>query len=216
MNDVVLKIHTDDDKTSKDKEEETTEVKLVDLGDKEKTEWVRSREFLKQQIRNYVQILVMDEVAGDLTKAILDTPAGRFEGGIKQGGRAKFVGAVWDSRVMGESSARPSIRMPPLQIAEVNRQLEASVHAMIGHRQHRQRRTSRLPTMLRCFTPSTSTSVCRAGATWAPNTSGSSRQQGRQPQRPAASTSSWTPSASKSASNGCGALHPIAPTTQCG
>ena len=124
MNVVVMRIHTDNDKTSKDKKEEATEVKLVDLCDEDQAEWARSREYLNQQIRNYVHILVMDDVAGDLTKAILDTPAGRFEGGIKQGGRAKFVGVVWDSRVMGESSARPSIRMPPLQIAEVNRHLE--------------------------------------------------------------------------------------------
>jgi hypothetical protein len=124
MNVVVMRIHTDNDKTSKDTKEEATEVKLVDLCDEDQAEWARSREYLNQQIRNYVHILVMDDVAGDLTKAILDTPAGRFEGGIKQGGRAKFVGVVWDSRVMGESSARPSIRMPPLQIAEVNRHLE--------------------------------------------------------------------------------------------
>ena len=94
---------------------------MVDLGDEEKAEWVRSREFLNQQIHNYVHILVIDEVASDLTKAILDTPAGRFEGGSKQGGRAKFVGVVWDPHVMGESSTRPSIRMPPLQTAEVQR-----------------------------------------------------------------------------------------------
>ena len=74
---------------------------MVDLGDEEKAEWVRSRELLNQQIHNYVHILVIDEVASDLTKAILDLPAGRFEGGSKQGGRAKFVGVVWDSRVMG-------------------------------------------------------------------------------------------------------------------
>ena len=125
MKDVVLKIHADHDKASKDKKDDAKEIKLADLGDEEKAEWLRSREFLKQQIHNYVHILVIDEVPGDLTEAILDTPAGRFEGGSKQGGRTKFVGVVWDSRVMGESSARPSIRMPPLQIAEVHRLLES-------------------------------------------------------------------------------------------
>ncbi|MFM7983023.1 MAG: hypothetical protein ACKPKO_27235, partial [Candidatus Fonsibacter sp.] len=43
------------------------------------------------------------------------------EGGTQVGGHAKFVGIVWDSRAMGESSARPSVRMPPLQIMEVHK-----------------------------------------------------------------------------------------------
>jgi hypothetical protein len=99
------------------------EVKLADLRDSDLEEWLRSRQYLKQQIDNYVHIIALDS-AGDLTAAIQNTPAGTFEGGCKVGGRTRFVGVVWDSRVMGESSARPSVRLPPLQITEVHRLFE--------------------------------------------------------------------------------------------
>ena len=36
-------------------------------------------------------------------------------------GRTRFVGIKWDYWVMGESSARPSARMPLLQLMEVHR-----------------------------------------------------------------------------------------------
>ena len=65
----------------------------------------------------------MDDVT-DLTEAILNTPAGKFEGGSKVSGRTRLVGVVCDSRVMGEASARPSVRLPPLQISEVHRLFE--------------------------------------------------------------------------------------------
>ena len=51
-------------------------------------------------------------------------PAGKFEGGSKTTGRTRFIGIVWNSRVMGEISARPSVCMPPLQLMEVHRLLE--------------------------------------------------------------------------------------------
>ena len=96
---------------------------MSDLGDEDRAEWQRSRDFLEQQIRNYVHLLIYDEHA-DITKAILNTPAGKFEGGSKISRRTRFVGIVRDSRVMGESSAWPSVRMPPLQINEVRRLFE--------------------------------------------------------------------------------------------
>ena len=58
---------------------------MSDLGEEERAEWQRSRDFLKQQISNYVHILVYDECA-DITKAILNTPAGKFEGVAKSAG----------------------------------------------------------------------------------------------------------------------------------
>ena len=67
---------------------------------------------------------MLDEVA-DVTKELADTPAGKYEGGCKIGGRTRFVGIVWDSRVNGECSSRPWSRMPPLQIPEVGRLFDA-------------------------------------------------------------------------------------------
>ena len=96
---------------------------MSDLGEDERAEWQRSRDCLKQQISNYVHILVYDECA-DIAKDILNTPAGKFEGGGKVSGRTRFIGIVWDSRVMGEASARPSVRMPPLQNNEAHRLFE--------------------------------------------------------------------------------------------
>jgi hypothetical protein len=121
--DVVLKIMQAPADADKDKKGDTKEIKVTDLGEEERAEWLRAREFLKQQIGNYVHILVLDDVT-DLTDGVLNTPAGKFEGGCKISGRTRFVGIVWDSRVMGESSARPSVRLPPLQIAEVHRLFE--------------------------------------------------------------------------------------------
>ena len=74
-------------------------------------------DFRKQHISTYVHILVYDECT-DITKDILNTPAGKFEGGTKISGRTRVLCIVWDSRVMEESLARPSVRMPPLQIME--------------------------------------------------------------------------------------------------
>ena len=106
-----------------DKAADPREINMSDLGEDERAEWQRSRDFLNQHISNYVHILVYNQCS-DPTRDILLTPAGKYEGGTQVGGRAKFVGIVWDSRVMGESSARPSVRMPPLQIMEVHKLFE--------------------------------------------------------------------------------------------
>ena len=57
----------------------------MNLGKEERAEWQRSRDFLKQQISNYVRSLVYDECT-DITKDILNTPAGKFEGVPKSAG----------------------------------------------------------------------------------------------------------------------------------
>ena len=124
MPNIVLKIIQSSDATDKTKKDTPRDINLADLGEDDRAEWLRSREFLKRQISNYVHIIALDTVA-DLTEAVLTTPAGKFEGGCKVGGRTRFVGVVWDSRVMGEASARPSVRLPPLQIQEVHRLFES-------------------------------------------------------------------------------------------
>ena len=58
---------------------------MSDLGEEKWAEWQRPRDFLNQQISNYVHILVYDECA-DIAKAILNTPAGKFEGVAKSAG----------------------------------------------------------------------------------------------------------------------------------
>jgi len=121
MSEVVLKIVSSN---NGDKADKTEEIKFADLGEAQQTEWLRSREFLKQQITNFVHLIVLDEVA-DLPAEIANTPAGKYEGGCKFNGRTRFVGIVWDSRVNGECSSRPSVRMPALQIAEVSRVFDA-------------------------------------------------------------------------------------------
>ena len=118
MSGVVLKVVSAE---NGDKKENAAEdINFSDLAEAQQTEWLRFREFLKQQIDNFVHLIVLDEVT-DLTKEIVNTPAGKYEGGSKVGGRTQFVGIVWDSRVNGECSSRPSIRMPALQIPEVGR-----------------------------------------------------------------------------------------------
>jgi hypothetical protein len=118
MSGVVLKVVLAENGDKKDNAAE--DINFSDLAEAQQTEWLRFREFLKQQIDNFVHLIVLDEVA-DLTKEIVNTPAGKYEGGSKVGGRTQFVGIVWDSRVNGECSSRPSIRMPALQIPEVGR-----------------------------------------------------------------------------------------------
>ena len=121
MSGVVLKIVPAESGDKKDKKEpKAEEIKFGDLDEAQQAEWLRSREFLKQQINNFVHLIVLDEVA-DLTKEIVNTPAGKYEGGGKVGGRTRFVGIVWDSRVNGECSSRPSVRMPALQVPEIGR-----------------------------------------------------------------------------------------------
>jgi hypothetical protein len=97
---------------------------VADLGADLPTEWLRSRELRKQQISNFVHLIALDGVT-DLTREIANTRAGKYEAGYKAknkvGGRARFVGIVWDSRVHGECSSRPQVRMPALQIPEVAR-----------------------------------------------------------------------------------------------
>ena len=58
---------------------------MSDLGEEDRAELQRPRDFLKQQIRTYVHILVYVECAG-IAKAILNTSAGKFEGVAKSAG----------------------------------------------------------------------------------------------------------------------------------
>ena len=60
MSDVVLKIVVSENADKKENKAE--EIKFSDLGEAQQAEWRRSREFLKQQIDNFVHLLVLDEV----------------------------------------------------------------------------------------------------------------------------------------------------------
>ena len=66
---------------------------MSDLGEEERAEWQRSRSFLNQHVHSYVRILVYGECT-DIAKYIIDTPAGKFEGGAKITGRTRFIGTV--------------------------------------------------------------------------------------------------------------------------
>ena len=106
MPDNVLKIfQASGDAGTTAKTDTPHEIKVADLRDDDLAEWLRSREYLKQQISNYVHIIAMDN-AGDLTAAIQNTPAGTFEGGCKVGGRTRFVvaktgGRFWSCQPCG-------------------------------------------------------------------------------------------------------------------
>ena len=159
------------------RENAAEDINFSDLAEAQQTEWLRFREFLKQQIDHFVHLIVLDEVT-DLTKEIVNTPAGKYEGGSKVGGRTQFVGIVWDSRVNGACSSRPSIRMPALQIPEVGRLFDC-IRA-----RHDQ---TPMPPDTRSLHPFDMyiSLAGGGGATWVPRTSGSSRTWGRQPQSPA-------------------------------
>ena len=43
------------------KEPRAEEIKFTDLDEAQQAEWLRSREFLKQQINNFVHLIVLDE-----------------------------------------------------------------------------------------------------------------------------------------------------------
>ena len=121
MGGVVLRVGPAESGDQKDrKDPRAEEIKFTALDEAQQAEWLRSREFLRQQINNFAHLIVLDEVT-DLTKELANTPAGTYECGCKLGGRARLVGIVWDSRVNGECSSRPSIRMPSLQNPEVGR-----------------------------------------------------------------------------------------------
>ena len=110
---------------------------------------------------------MLGEVA-DLTKELVSTPAGKYEGGCNIGGRARFVGIVWDSHVNGECSSRPSIRMPSLQTLEVGRLFD-------GIRARHDRAAAPPETRsLHPFDICVSLGGRGGGGAWAPLTSGSS------------------------------------------
>ncbi|MFM7983491.1 MAG: hypothetical protein ACKPKO_29615, partial [Candidatus Fonsibacter sp.] len=56
-----------------DKPADPRYINMSDLGEDERAEWQRSRDFLNQQIRNYVHILVYNENS-DRIKDVLLTP----------------------------------------------------------------------------------------------------------------------------------------------
>ena len=119
MGGAVLRIVPAESGDQKDRNEPRAEdIKLADVDEAQQAEWLRSREFLRQQINNFAHLIVLDEAA-DLAKELASTPTGKYEGGCTIGGRARFAGIVWGSRVNGECSSRPSVRMPSLQLPEV-------------------------------------------------------------------------------------------------
>ena len=75
MGGVVLRIVPAESGDQKDrKEPRAAEIKFTDLDEAQQAEWLRSREFLRQQINNFVHLIVLGEVA-DLTKELANTPA---------------------------------------------------------------------------------------------------------------------------------------------
>ena len=88
------------------KEPRAEEITFTDPDEAQQAEWLRSREFLRQQINNFAHLVVLDEGAY-VAKELANTPAGKYEGGCSIGGRTRFVGIVWDSCVNGECSPRP-------------------------------------------------------------------------------------------------------------
>ena len=100
------------------------EIKWKDLNPDVRSEWQRACDYVKRQVENYVHLLVMpDNEEATITSEILQTPAGKFEGGAKTNGRTRFVAVVCDTRVLGEASARPAVRMPPVSIDTVHKLL---------------------------------------------------------------------------------------------
>ena len=60
--------HNNDDTTA-------MEIKVADLGEDARAEWLRSREYLKQEVGNYVPILALGEIT-NVTNNILHIAGG--------------------------------------------------------------------------------------------------------------------------------------------
>ena len=58
---------------------------MSDLGEEERAEWQRPRDFLNQHTSNCAHVLVYDERT-DITKGVINTPAGKLEGVAKAAG----------------------------------------------------------------------------------------------------------------------------------
>ena len=83
MGGVVLRIVPAESGDQKERKEPRAEdIKFTDFDEAQQAEWLRSREFLRQQINSFAHLIVLDEVA-DLTKEPANTPAGKYEGGCK-------------------------------------------------------------------------------------------------------------------------------------
>ena len=86
MGGVVLRIVPAESGDQEDrKEPRAEEIKFTDLDEAQHAEWLRSREFLRQHINNFVHLIVLAE-GGDVAKELANTPAGKYEGGCKIGG----------------------------------------------------------------------------------------------------------------------------------
>ena len=70
---VVLRIVPAESGDQQDRNEpRAEEIKFTDLDEAQQAEWLRSREFLRQQINNFAHLIVLDEVT-DLTKELVNT-----------------------------------------------------------------------------------------------------------------------------------------------
>ena len=108
------------------KEPRAEDIEFADLDKAQQAEWLRCREFLGQQINNFVHPIVLDEVAY-LTKELVRTPAGKYEGGCNNRRsrpicrhslglarqRGVFLPALYPDAFLADSRGKSSFRLHP-------------------------------------------------------------------------------------------------------
>ena len=99
-------------------------IPWAELPPEAKSEYQRAEAYLKAQLSIYVRLLHVPNGDDPLAPLLL-TPAGKYvpdDGGQQ---RPKFVGIICDTRVLGESSHRPTIRLPPINYETLHMLLNA-------------------------------------------------------------------------------------------
>ena len=88
------------------------QVAWKELAPEIKSEYQRAEGYLKQLLKDYVHLLYVANPDSEALPALQRTPAGQYQA-TSEHNRQMFVGIICDTRVMGESSHRPSIRLAP-------------------------------------------------------------------------------------------------------
>ena len=123
--DLVLDIHMEAGGDGSEPCSGKSQMKIpwAELPPEAKSEYQRAEAYLKSQLSIYVRLLHVPNGDDPLAPLLL-TPAGKYvpdDGGIQP----KFVGIICDMRVLGESSHRPAIRLPPINYETVQALLNA-------------------------------------------------------------------------------------------
>jgi hypothetical protein len=112
--------------------QETPTIKTVNcnqLDEDQRRKVLRAKHEVENLVRANLQLIVKD--SPNLRSDILNTSAGTAHGGPDPGTLLhtttwRYVLIILDTKVMGESSSRPRLRMPPVNVEEVRRLVEVA------------------------------------------------------------------------------------------